>query len=75
MPLLQSGDISGTGFQMGTEFSSTGKIKVQGELLFAYKEGYFREINYTEITEMTISMQGMDIPMNSTEKFTIKLIE
>jgi len=71
----QSGDISGTGFQMGTEFSSTGKVKVQGELLFAYKEGYFREINYTEITEMTISMQGMDIPMNSTTKYTIKLIE
>ena len=73
--LEYTGDIEGSGFQMGAEFTSEGELKAQGELFFAYKEGYFIEINYTETSEITISIQGMDIPIKGTSKYSIKLLQ
>jgi len=73
----QTADIKSTGVQQGMNYTMTAVAKNEGELLFAYKEGYYIEAVSEGTLEGTIVMEamGMEMPVNATSKMTTKLIK
>jgi len=69
--------ITGTGITQGFDYTFTGKLLENGEMLFAYKEGHIVDVNSGGNLEATINIEaaGMEIPLTSTSKGTIKLIK
>ncbi|RKY89706.1 hypothetical protein DRQ09_00920, partial [candidate division KSB1 bacterium] len=71
----QTSEIKGKGTQMGMDFTMDGTSKSKGEILFAYRKGYYIEVSSTGTLEATVSMTQMEIPMSGTIKTSIKLIK